>query len=102
MNKFVTVLLLLFSLNSYSDYIRTGPVQFEKCFLILCSWETGDSYLMGNSLYGFKTRYDRREIVEVVNNNTMCYSNTVPGPIYFKGEYQSKTNEIRFKCRYIR
>jgi hypothetical protein len=102
MNKFISVLLLSFSLNSYSDYIRTGPVQFEKCFLILCSWETGDSYFMGNRLYSFKTRYDRREIVEVVNNNTMCYSNTVPGPIYLKGEYQGKKNEIRFKCRYVR
>ena len=105
MKKFVTVVLLMFSINSYSDYIRTGPVEYENClwsFVVeLCEWETGDSYLMGNKLYRFKTRYDRREIIEVVNNNTICYSNTVPGPIYFKGEYKSKTNEIRFKCRYV-
>ena len=106
MKKFVTVVLLVFSINSYSDYIRTGPVEYDNCYwsfiIKICRWETVDSYLMGNKLYSFKTRYDRREIIEVVNNNTICYSNTAPGPTYFKGEYKGKTNEIRFKCRYVR
>ena len=99
-------LSIFFSTNSYSDYLRTGPVEYENCiwsFVIeLCKWEIGDSFLMGQKLYRFKTRYDNREITEVVNNNTMCYSNTVPGYIYFKGEYKSRSNEIRFKCRYVR
>lgn len=93
--------LILFSPISYSDFIRIGPVQYEECYLVFCSWETGDSFLQGQTLYRFKTRYSNREITEAVNNNSMCYSNTVPGPIYLNGEYKSRVSEIRFKCRYV-
>jgi hypothetical protein len=110
MKKLLTSFFFIFSLfistNVYSDYIRTGPVEYEDClwsFIIeICSWEKGDSYLMGGKLYSFKSRYDNREIVEVVSNGTICYSNTVPGYIYSNGEKKSRTNEIRFKCRKVR
>jgi len=106
MKKTLLILSLFVSTNVYSDYVRTGPVEYEDCvwsFIIdICSWEPGDSYLMGGNLYQFKTRYDDREITEVVNSGTVCYSNNVPGYIYYNREKKSRTNEIRFKCRYVR
>ena len=93
----------MFPLSIYADYIRTGPVQFEDCIMfVLCGFKEVDSYEMGNTLYRFQSRYDRREIVEVVNNGTTCYSNTVRGPVYLKGKRMGSPNEIRFKCRRAR
>tara|TARA_B100000902_G_C27125257_1_gene820768 strand:- start:407 stop:727 length:321 start_codon:yes stop_codon:yes gene_type:complete len=106
MKLILKICLLLLPITGYSDYIRTGPVQYESClwsFVIeICGWKEADSYLRGGKLYQFKTRYDNREIIEVVNNGKICYSNTVPGIIYYKGEKKSRTDEIRFNCRSVR
>ena len=102
MKLIIFIFSLIASSSVYSDYIRTGPVEYEDCFLIVCGFKEVDSYEMGGSLYRFQKRYDRREITEVVNNGTMCYSNTVRGPLYFKGKRMGSTNEIRFKCRSVR
>ena len=87
------VLLMVQSLTSAkSKFLSLGVVD----------WQEVDSWERGGKRYRFQTRYDDREIVEVVNNGTMCYSNTVRGNLYFKNKKLKFTEEIRFKCRYVR
>ena len=107
MKKLYLIYILFLILPIQADYVRTGPVMYENCsfnFVIkICEkWKPADSYLAGKKLYRFKTRYSDREITEVVNKNTICFSNTVPGFLYYRGEYVSKTDLIRFECRYVR
>ena len=105
MKLIFTICLMFLPITGYSDYIRTGPVESDQgwTFIIgVMDWQEVDSWEQGGKRYRFQTRYDDREIVEVVNNGTMCYSNTVRGNLYFKNKKLKFTEEIRFKCRYVR
>jgi hypothetical protein len=105
MKLIVSIFFLFFSTTIYSDYIRTGPVESDQGWFFIIgviNYQEVDSWEQGGKRYRFKTRYDDREIVEVVNNGTMCYSNTVRGNLYFKNKKLKFTDEIRFRCRYVR
>ena len=105
MKLIILICLIFFPVAGYSDYIRTGPVESDQgwTFIIgVINYQEVDSWGSGEKRYGFKTRYDDREIVEVVNRGTMCYSNSVRGSLYFKNKKLKSKNGIRFKCRYVR
>ena len=109
MKKFVSVLLLLFSINSYSDYIRTGPVQTDQGFKFGIFTKIGFSeykpvnyWVYKGSKYNFPTRFKDYEIDEVVNKGTMCYSEIFSRRVlYFNEKKLGRFSDVRFKCRYV-
>jgi len=110
MKNFVSVFLLLFSLNSYSDYVRTGPVQTDQGFKIGIFTKIGFSdykpvnyWINDGKKYNFPTRFKDYEIDEVVNKGTMCYSEIFSRRVlYFNEKKLGRFSDVRFKCRYVR
>ena len=87
MKLIFTICLMFLPITGYSDYIRTGPVESDQgwTFIIgIIDWQEVDSYEQGGRRYTFPTRYADREIDEVVNNGTTCYSLAVGGNSIFK------------------
>ena len=109
MKKLVSVFLFLFSINSYSDYIRTGQVETDQGFKIGIFTKIGFSdykpvnyWIYKGKKYNFPTRFKDYEIDEVVNNGKMCYSEIFSlRVLYFNEKKLGRFPDVRFKCRYV-
>ena len=103
------IFTLLLSTNTYSDYVRTGPVQTDQGFKIGIFTKIGFSeykpvnyWVFEGTKYNFPTRFKDNEIVEVVNKGTMCYSEIFSRRVlYFNEKRLGRFSDLRFKCRYV-